>query len=80
MIGGTEIMAEGNIHVYAPLRGRAMAGVQGDAKARIFCSNLQAELISIAGIYKVSEDLHENVRNKPVQVYLEDNSLIIKET
>jgi septum site-determining protein MinC len=77
---GTEIMAEGNIHVYAPLRGRAMAGVQGDAKARIFCSNLQAELISIAGIYKVSEDLHENVRNKPVQVYLEDNSLIIKET
>lgn len=77
---GTEIMAEGNIHVYAPLRGRAMAGVQGDAKARIFCSDLQAELISIAGIYKISEDLLDDVRNKPVQIYLQDNALIIKET
>ncbi|MGR9088029.1 MAG: septum site-determining protein MinC [Gammaproteobacteria bacterium] len=76
---GTEIMAEGNIHVYATLRGRAMAGVQGDTKARIFCSDLQAELISIAGIYKISEDLNENVRNKPVQVYLQDNALIIKD-
>lgn len=76
---GTEIMAEGNIHVYAALRGRAMAGVQGNTKARIFCSDLQAELISIAGIYKISEDLNENVRNKPVQVYLQDNALIIKD-
>lgn len=77
---GTEIMAEGNIHVYAPLRGRAMAGVQGDTKARIFCSDLQAELISIAGIYKISEDLLDDVRNRPVQIYLQDNALIIKET
>jgi septum site-determining protein MinC len=76
---GTEIMAEGNIHVYATLRGRALAGVQGNTKARIFCSDLQAELISIAGIYKVSEDLNENMRNKPVQVYLQDNALIIKD-
>jgi septum site-determining protein MinC len=76
---GTEIMAEGNIHVYATLRGRALAGVQGDTKARIFCSDLQAELISIAGIYKVSEDLNDSVRNKPVQIYLKDNSLIIKD-
>jgi septum site-determining protein MinC len=76
---GTEIMAEGNIHVYATLRGRALAGVQGDTKARIFCSDLQAELISIAGIYKISEDLNESVRNKPVQIYLQDNSLIIKD-
>jgi septum site-determining protein MinC len=76
---GTEIMAEGNIHVYATLRGRALAGVQGDTKARIFCSDLQAELISIAGIYKVSEDLNDSVRNKPVQIYLQDNSLIIKD-
>lgn len=76
---GTEIMAEGNIHVYATLRGRALAGVQGNAEARIFCSDLQAELISIAGIYKISEDLNENVRNKPVQVYLQDNTLIIKD-
>lgn len=76
---GSEIMAEGNIHVYATLRGRALAGVQGDTKARIFCSDLQAELISIAGIYKISEDLNESVRNKPIQVYLQDNTLIIKD-
>lgn len=76
---GTEIMAEGNIHVYGSLRGRALAGVQGDEKARIFCSDLQAELISIAGIYKVSEDLSKEFRHKPVQIYLQDHSLIIKE-
>lgn len=76
---GTEIMAEGNIHVYGSLRGRALAGVQGDEKARIFCSDLQAELISIAGIYKISEDLSEEFRQKPVQIYLQDHSLIIKE-
>lgn len=76
---GTEIMAEGNIHVYASLRGRALAGVQGNTKARIFCSDLQAELISIAGIYKISEDLNDDVRDKPVQVYLQDNALIIKD-
>jgi septum site-determining protein MinC len=76
---GTEIMAEGNIHVYGTLRGRALAGVQGDEKARIFCSDLQAELISIAGIYKVSEDLPKELRHKPVQIYLQDHSLIIKD-
>jgi len=76
---GTEIMAEGNIHVYGSLRGRALAGVQGNEKARIFCSDLQAELISIAGVYKVSEDLSKEFRQKPVQIYLQDNSLIIKE-
>jgi septum site-determining protein MinC len=76
---GTEIMAEGNIHVYGTLRGRALAGVQGNEKARIFCSDLQAELISIAGIYKVSEDLPKEFRQKPVQIYLQDHSLIIKD-
>jgi septum site-determining protein MinC len=76
---GAEIIAEGNIHVYNTLRGRALAGVQGDIDARIFCFDLQAELISIAGNYKVSEDLSESVRNKPVQVYLQDQALIIKD-
>ncbi len=76
---GAEIMAEGNIHVYSSLRGRALAGVQGDIEARIFCFDLQAELISIAGNYKVSEDLSVSVRNKPVQIYLQDGSLIIKD-
>ncbi|MCX7086289.1 MAG: septum site-determining protein MinC [Methylococcales bacterium] len=76
---GAEIIAEGNIHVYSTLRGRALAGVQGDIEARIFCFDLQAELISIAGNYKVSEDLSAAVRNKPVQIYLQDKSLIIKD-
>jgi septum site-determining protein MinC len=76
---GSEIMAEGNIHVYSILRGRALAGVQGNTEARIFCSDLQAELISIAGNYKVSEDLDETVRKKPVQIYLQNHTLIIKD-
>lgn len=76
---GAEIMAEGNIHVYNTLRGRALAGVRGNTEARIFCFDLQAELISIAGNYKVSEDLDETVRNKPVQIYLQDQALIIKD-
>ena len=76
---GSEIMAEGNIHVYSTLRGRALAGVQGNTEARIFCSDLQAELISIAGNYKVSEDLDETVRKKPVQIYLQNHTLIIKD-
>ena len=76
---GAEIMAEGNIHVYNTLRGRALAGVRGNTGARIFCFDLQAELISIAGNYKISEDLDEAVRNKPVQIYLQDQALIIKD-
>lgn len=76
---GAEIMAEGNIHVYNTLRGRALAGVQGNTNARIFCFDLQAELISIAGDYKTSEDLKETVMKKPVQIYLQNHALIIKE-
>jgi len=76
---GAEILAEGNIHVYGSLRGRALAGVQGNTEARIFCSDLQAELISIAGTYKISEDLTETVRNRPVQICLQNNTLTIKD-
>jgi septum site-determining protein MinC len=76
---GAEIMAEGNIHVYSVMRGRALAGVHGNVEARIFCSDLQAELVSIAGTYKISEDLDETVRNKPIQVYLQNDNLIIKD-
>ncbi len=76
---GAEIMAEGNIHIYNTLRGRALAGVQGNEDARIFCFDLQAELISIAGNYKVSEDMREVVSKKPVQVYLQGHTLIIKD-
>lgn len=76
---GAEIMAEGNIHIYGALRGRALAGVKGNTTRRIFCSNLQAELVSIAGHYKVSDDLDQTVRGKPVQIYLQDKALIIKD-
>jgi len=76
---GAEIMAEGNIHVYGSLRGRALAGVQGNTEARIFCSDLQAELISIAGNYKISEDLNGAVLNQPVQIYLQNHALVIKD-
>ena len=54
---GAELVADGNIHVYGPLRGRALAGASGDTSARIFCSRLEAELVSIAGRYLVSEQL-----------------------
>jgi len=75
---GAEIMAEGNIHVYNTLRGRVSAGIQGNTQARIFCFDLQAELVSIAGNYKVSEDIDAAVRAKPVQIYLENQALIIQ--
>ncbi|OAI09788.1 septum site-determining protein MinC [Methylomonas koyamae] len=76
---GAEIMAEGNIHIYGSLRGRALAGVLGDTSARIFCSDLQAELISIAGIYQLSEDLSKYPAHKPLQISLDNQALIIKE-
>jgi len=57
---GAELLADGNIHVYAPMRGRALAGVKGDTKARIFCQQLGAEMLSIAGQYKVAEDLRRD--------------------
>ncbi len=76
---GAEIMAEGNIHVYNTLRGRALAGVHGNTAARIFCFDLQAELISIAGDYKTSEDLNKQIYKNPVQIYLQNHALIIKE-
>lgn len=75
---GAELMAEGNIHVYAPMRGRALAGVQGNMASCIFCSDLQAELISIAGVYRLNEDLDKNLRHSLVQVYLHDQALLVK--
>lgn len=78
---GAEILAEGHIHVYGSLRGRALAGVLGNNAARIFCLDMQAELISIAGNYKLSDDLQKTktTPNKAVQIYLQDYALIIKE-
>jgi len=75
---GAEILADGNIHVYGALRGRALAGVAGDTEARIFCRNLDAELVSIAGHYRVSEQIQDAERAQPVQIYLRDERLIIE--
>ncbi|MBV8937038.1 MAG: septum site-determining protein MinC [Alphaproteobacteria bacterium] len=75
---GAEIMADGNIHVYAALRGRALAGAGGDAEARIFCSRLEAELVSIAGRYLVSDQISPEHRGLPVQIALIDDRLTIE--
>jgi septum site-determining protein MinC len=76
---GAEVIAEGNIHIYAPLRGRALAGVQGNHDARIFCTCLEPELISIAGIYRTTENpLPSDVLGKPVQIWLEEEKLMIE--
>lgn len=68
---GAEVIADGHIHVYAPLRGKAIAGARGQADARIFAQSLEAELISIAGVYRTSDiPLPDTVRAKPAQVRL----------
>jgi septum site-determining protein MinC len=74
---GAELIADGNIHVYGALRGRALAGASGDSAARIFCSRLEAELVSIAGHYLVSEQLPADQRGAPVQIALVDDRLTI---
>lgn len=76
---GAEILAEGNIHIYGSLRGRALAGVLGNTESRIFCSDLQAELISIAGIYQLRDDLSQHAAHIPLQISLENQKLIIKQ-
>lgn len=76
---GAELIAAGSIHIYAPLRGRALAGVHGDHAARIFCTCFEPELIAIAGIYRTAENpLPNDVLGKPVQVRLDDEKLIIE--
>ena len=68
---GAEVIADGSIHVYAPLRGKAIAGARGNTQARIFAQSLEAELLSIAGIYRTSEvPLAPAVRGKPAMVRL----------
>lgn len=76
---GAEVIAEGNIHIYAPLRGRALAGVKGNTRARIFSTCMEPELISIAGIYRTAEQtLPADVLGKTAQVRLADEKLILE--
>ena len=72
---GAEVISDGSIHVYGSLRGRALAGAQGNAEARIFCRDFQAELVASAGHYKVLDDIPDTLRGKAVQVWLEDGQL-----
>jgi septum site-determining protein MinC len=75
---GAELMADGNIHIYGPLRGRALAGVQGNTQARIFCRTMEAELVAIAGYYLVKEDMHDLPgKESVVQVFLEQEQVKI---
>ena len=72
---GAEVISDGSIHIYGTLRGRALAGAQGNAEARIFCREFHAELVAIAGHYKVLDDVPEKLRGKAVQVWLENGQL-----
>lgn len=75
---GAEIIADGNIHVYGPLRGRALAGAGGNKQARIFAQSMQAELVSVAGIYRVfDQHLPAHLDHHPVQIYLQDGRLVV---
>ena len=75
---GAEIMADGHIHVYAPLRGKAIAGAKGDTSARIFTHSLEAELLSIAGVYRTSDTpLPKEVAGKAAQVWLAGDKLVM---
>lgn len=72
---GAEVMADGHIHAYGPVRGRLLAGVRENAQARIFCRDLGAELVAIAGRYRVAEDLPQKHLGRSVQISLQENRL-----
>lgn len=70
---GAEVIADGHVHIYATLRGRAIAGAQGFAEARIFCQRMEAEILSIAGAYLLADDIPAERRGQAVQVFLDES-------
>lgn len=76
---GAEVIADGSVHIYGPLRGRALAGALGDTQARIFCREFHAELVAVAGNYKVLDEIPAELVGKAVQVWLQDGKLHIEE-
>ena len=72
---GAEVMADGCVHVYGTLRGRAMAGVRGEVSARVFCHQFHAELVSVAGVFRVFETIPPDLAGKPVQAWLDGDDL-----
>ncbi|MBU6463339.1 MAG: septum site-determining protein MinC [Bradyrhizobium sp.] len=75
---GAELVAGGSIHVYGALRGRAMAGIEGNAAARIFCQKIEAELLAIDGFYRTAEDISDSLRHRPAQAWLAGNVMRIE--
>lgn len=76
---GAEVIADGSVHIYGPLRGRALAGALGDTNARIFCREFHAELVAVAGHYKVLDEIPAALHGKAVQVWLQNDVLRIEE-
>ena len=74
---GGQVVADGNVHIYSALRGRAVAGAQGASEARIFCQRLEAELLAINGIYLVWEDLPPELRGRAAQMFLRDGQVVV---
>jgi septum site-determining protein MinC len=74
---GAEIVAGGSIHIYGTLRGRAMAGVNGNSAARIYCQKIEAELLAIDGYYQTAEEIDVRLRNRPAQAWLEGDTMKI---
>jgi septum site-determining protein MinC len=74
---GAEIIAGGSIHIYGRLRGQAMAGVTGNRRARIFCHRFEAELLAIGSYYKTADEIDDDMRNGPIQAWLDGNTLKI---
>jgi septum site-determining protein MinC len=74
---GAEIVAGGSIHIYGTLRGRAMAGVNGNSNARIYCQRIEAELLAIDGYYQTAEEIDVALRNRPAQAWLEGDTMKI---
>lgn len=75
---GAEVLADGHIHIYGSLRGRALAGVKGDVEARIFCQQFEAELIAIAGNFVLQDSLPKELIKKPVQISLQGEKVIVE--
>jgi septum site-determining protein MinC len=74
---GAEVVAGGSIHVYGALRGRAMAGINGNAAARIFCQKIEAELLAIDGFYQTADEIEAMLRGRPAQAWLDGESMKI---
>lgn len=74
---GAEVIAGGSIHVYGALRGRAIAGLTGNSRARIFCRKLEAELLAIDGVYQTADDMSPDLRGKPVQAWLAGEAMML---